>query len=160
VNAIDMLVAHHGLLRSLIAAVDEAWADPARRRSRPADFAFEAEIHEQIEDEIFYPAVRDVTPMVGIAHAEHRHLADQLAAALRRSDDDPALPGEWRAVVAALEHHAGKEETEMFPEVAAMPAGQLEALGQRLAARKEQLRTSRVTRARLRTKHAVLRHTP
>jgi hypothetical protein len=154
-----MLVAHHGLLRSLIAAVDEAWADPARRRSRLADFAFEAEIHEQIEDEIFYPVVEKVTPTVGIAHAEHRLLADQLAATLRADEAGPAFAKEWRALTAALEHHAGKEEVEMFPEVALMPEAELEAMGQRLSARKEQLRNSPISRARLRVKHTVLRHT-
>jgi hemerythrin superfamily protein len=159
VNAIDVLIAHHEELRSLIAAVNDAWADPDRRRTRIAEFAVEAEIHEQIEDEIFYPAVEKVTPMVGIAHAEHRLLADQLAATLRADDDSPALTEEWRALTAALEHHAGKEEAEMFPEVALMPADELEALGQRLGARKDQLRASAITRARLRVKHTILRNT-
>lgn len=159
-NAIDVLVAHHEELRSLIAAVDEAWDDPARRRGRLARFAIEAEIHEQIEDELFYPVVRDVTPTVGIAHAEHRQLADRLAAVLRSEDDAPALAEEWRGVAAALQHHAGKEESDMFPEVARMPAADLEDMGERLAARKEQLRRSRVAQTRLRLKHAVLRRTP
>ena len=45
--------------------------------------ASELEIHEHIEDEIFYPAVRPVSEDIPVAYAEHQQLADLLAATLK-----------------------------------------------------------------------------
>ena len=52
----------------------------------------ELQIHEQIEDELYYPAVRDLTPLVWLAHAEHRQLEDQLAVVLRTPAGQRTLP--------------------------------------------------------------------
>ena len=45
--------------------------------------AAELDIHEAIEDAVFYPAVRTVSEDVEVAYAEHGVLADLLAATVK-----------------------------------------------------------------------------
>lgn len=152
------LVAHHELLRRLIREVD-ATTDPTRRRKLIGELSDEVHMHAQIEDEIFYPRVREVSPLVPIAHAEHRVLADQLAAVVRNGPAGPRFEEEWYGMTHALEHHAGEEETEMFPESHHLGEEELERLGAELEERLEQLRRSRVTRLRLHAKRGLVRRT-
>lgn len=118
----------------------------------------ELQIHEQIEDELYYPAVRDLTPLVWLAHAEHRQLEDQLAVVLRTPLDSELFPDEWRTLVYLLEGRATEEETGLFPEAGAyLDVGKLQALGQALQTRQAQLRHSRLIQARHWLKRETLR---
>src|SRR5947209_6922784 len=69
------------------------------RRQLLNTLSAEIQIHEQLEDELYYPAVRDLTPLVMLAHAEHRQLEDQLAVVLRTPLDSEPFPDEWRTLV-------------------------------------------------------------
>jgi hypothetical protein len=91
VRADDVLVEHHQVLRGLLRDL-QATPDPDARRRLRDRFLFELEVHVQIEDEIFYPAVADVSPLLSIAHAEHRQIDEQLATVLRTSPRAPGLP--------------------------------------------------------------------
>lgn len=160
--ATEVLVAHHNELRALLRELAQVPPESRQERRRVLGVAMsELSIHEQIEDEIFYPAMRDISALVSIAHAEHRQLSDQLAVVLR--SDGPGgdrFAEDLRSLTAAVEHHAGKEESDMFPEVVRkVPADELEAIGDRLSARLETLRRSRLTRLRLRLKREVVRRT-
>jgi hypothetical protein len=118
--------------------------------------AHELEIHEQIEDEIFYPAVRPVTEEVPVAHAEHQLLADLLAVTLRLDPAGPRFEEHLAALRAAVEHHAGAEERTMFPEARRLGDPRLRQLGRELAARLAELRESRLARARREVKIRAL----
>lgn len=158
-QATEVLVAHHDELRVLLRELGELPRDSPERRRQVLDVVMaELSLHEQIEDEIFYPAMRDVSALVGIAHAEHRQLSDQLAVVLRMDVRGPRFAEELRVLTTAVEHHAGKEESEMFPEVTRkVPAAELEEIGTRLAARLRHLRRSRLTQLRLRLKRELVR---
>lgn len=157
-RADDVLVEHHGVLRDLLRQLEATTAEEVGRRERlRATFADEISIHAQIEDEIFYPAAREVSPLVPIAHAEHRQIDDQLAAVMRTDPASEDFLVEVRMLTSAVEHHASEEEREMFPQSHALGDAGLEELGRRLLARQEELRRSRLTRARLRLKREVLR---
>lgn len=157
-KADEVLVGHHMVLRSLLEQLtDSSRAEVELRRELLDRLVAELSIHAQIEDEIFYPAVRAVSPLVGIAHAEHRQLDDQLATVLRTDPGGERFAEEVRVLRSSLEHHAGEEETEMFPQSQALGEAELEALGDRLRSRLEQLRGSRLTELRLTLKRETLR---
>jgi hypothetical protein len=61
-------------------------------------------------------------------------------------------------LTATVEHHADEEEREMFPQAHALGEAELESLGQRMQHRRQHLRDSPVTQARLRIKRETLRH--
>jgi hemerythrin-like domain-containing protein len=154
----DLLVAHHQVLRSLLHQLEGTDpSEPDVRRRLLDSFTTEISIHAQIEDQIFYPAVRDVSPLVGVAHAEHRQIEDQLAVLLRTDVGSEDFADEVRVLRATLEHHAGEEETQMFPQSHALGDAALEELGMRMASRQEHLRRSALTRLRVHVKRETLR---
>jgi len=161
-RATEVLTAHHEELRSLLTRLRTLPGDRVEERQRVLDrLVDELSLHEQLEDEIFYPAVSAASPMVAVAHAEHRYLEDQVAVVVRTGPRGAGFDEEVRVLHEAVEHHAGHEESEMFTEVDDKLDPQLlEQMGSRLRDRLEQLRSSRSTRLRLRVKREVLRRTP
>ena len=104
----------------------------------------ELEVHTEIEEQIFYPAIREADESLGEEVAEgiqEHHAVKVLAAeaqALQPEDE------EWEAkltvIIELVEHHAEEEESEMFPAVKkALDAEARAQLGQRLEAMKAQL---------------------
>lgn len=156
--ATEVLIGHHDQLRGLLDTLSGVPASaPRRRRDVLAGLAAELGMHEQLEDELFYPAARHRSSLVGIAHAEHRVLDDQLATLIRVDPSDGRFAVELAAFAAALTHHAGAEESAMFPEVAAkLTSSEDRELAERLQGRLDQLRASPVTRVRLQAKFALL----
>jgi len=64
---------------------------------------------------------------------------------------------EARMLAETVEHHAGEEEQEMFPQSHALGEAALEALGQQMADRQQHLKSSAVTKLRLQVKRETLR---
>lgn len=159
--ATEVLVAHHDELRALMAQVAATTASDLAERRRLVDaLMVELSMHEMIEDAIFYPAMIAVSAFVPIAYAEHRQLSDQLATVLRTPAASDRFVVEFRALRAAVEHHADEEEREMFPEVQAkVSEADLQRIGASLASRLQHLRGSRLIQLRLRLKREVLRRT-
>lgn len=156
--ATDVLRSHHERLRRLMRSLSEADTATEKQQRVLDELVGEMSLHEQIEDEIFYPAMRDISTLVTVSHAEHRELDDQVATVLRVADDARRFAVEFATLVAAFEHHAQLEEHRMFPEVEAkVDHDKLAQLGSRLARRLEQLRSSRLTQFRLRFKRSLLR---
>lgn len=139
-----VLVRHHDHFRSLFDRIAAAPAEDPRRLELLDELAGELDMHEKIEHEIFYPAVRRVSDMVPVAGSEHRQLADQLAILLTLDTASPAFDAHLAALRAAVEHHAGSEETRMFPEAQALGDETLRVLGARLDRRLAELRESRL----------------
>ena len=145
-NALDLLIADHNRVRGLFsrfqAAVDADHTDEAATLA--ADIFRELEVHTTIEEQTFYPRVHDVTEEVGEVvdegleeHHVVRLLMEEIAQ-LEPSDD------QWKAkmtvLVESVEHHAGEEESELFPTVrGAMAADDLNQLGTDLEADKVEL---------------------
>jgi hypothetical protein len=158
--ATDLLTAHHNLMRDLMRQLGQVPADSPKERRRLLDVLMtELELHDRVEHEIFYPAMREVSALVPIAHAEQRQIIDQLAVLLRTDPRTERFAEELRVLRARVEQHAGiEEESRMFPDVMRkVDQADLHSLGDQLAARFDDLRRSRLTRSRLRLKRAVIR---
>jgi hemerythrin superfamily protein len=100
-------------------------------------------IHAKIEEEIFYPAVRqaidddDLMDEADVEHASAKALIAQLQRA-RPSDDH--YDAKVTVLGELIDHHVKEEETEMFPK--AKKAIDTAAVGAELEARQEELKQS------------------
>ena len=158
-RADEVLIAHHDVLRGLLRDLAETTDGQRDRRDELRDRLLrELEIHTQIEDELFYPAVHEVSPLLSLAHAEHRQIDDQLATVMRMDLDDPDFVTEVRVLEATLRHHTMEEEERMFPQSHALGEDRLDELGDELRARQRELAESGGMRLIIRIKRAVLRH--
>ena len=112
----------------------------------------ELEVHSQIEEEIFYPAVRkadaQLAEQVNEALREHAEVKQQVAALQSRDRGQNAeLEQEVTALQQNVEHHVTEEEGEMFPRVAEVLEERRRAeLGERLLERKQALMGGRTRR--------------
>jgi hemerythrin superfamily protein len=144
-DAVTLLTGDHNRVRGLVAQFEEAQEkDDAATMAALATRIFqELQIHTTIEEEIFYPAVREagneeLTELVAEGVEEH-HVVDTLMEEMAAME---AGSEQWVAKMTVLvenvEHHADEEESEMFPKVRSSMSG-LDALAERLDARKGQL---------------------
>ncbi|MFL6276682.1 MAG: hemerythrin domain-containing protein [Blastocatellia bacterium] len=108
----------------------------------------ELEAHTRIEEQIFYPALKDEeeTRDITLEGIEEHNVVKTLLKEMEAMSVDSE---EWTAKLAVLkenvEHHVEEEEGEMFPKARkALPKEKLEALGERIeAAKKQNAATSR-----------------
>ena len=143
-DAISLLKEDHRRVAALFAEFDQLVGSnaSAKKLKLARRICNELKVHAQIEEEIFYPAVRAVLPkekdLLDEAQVEHDG-AKQLIGQI-----DAMEPGEDRfdAKVTVLgeyiKHHVKEEQDEMFPKVRKTPLD-LRELGMRLAFRKAEL---------------------
>ena len=117
----------------------------------------ELDIHMRIEDDLFYPAMQAASTLVAIAHAEHRQVFDQLAVVLRTPTDAADYDDEWRAFVTVLDAHADEEERDLCPAPVQMSDDELNALGDAMRQRIDELRESTVEKLHVKGRAAMLR---
>jgi iron-sulfur cluster repair protein YtfE (RIC family) len=104
----------------------------------------ELTIHAQIEEEIFYPALRravpDATDVVAEAEQEHQE-AKPLIARIRDAGGaaDAATDQLVADLARAVEDHVKEERDELFPKARSAPGLDLAALGAQLKERQQQL---------------------
>ncbi len=157
-KADGLLIEDHEVIRGLLHELQRSRPDQAAHRSQLLDELLTVlDVHVQIENDLFYPAVRDVSPLFAVAHAEHRQIDDQLAVVFRTDPRGTEFGVEVAMLAATVEHHASEEEKEMFAHAQALGDTALEALGHRMQLRRQHLRHSAVVRTRLKIKRAVLR---
>jgi hypothetical protein len=146
-RADEVLVEHHQLIRRLFETIRATPGHAPQRRDLMRTLASELEIHEHVEDHLFYPAVRPVSEDVAIAHSEHRQMADLLAMTLKLNTASPEFEEHLQALHAAVDHHAGSEERSLFKQAQRLGKARLRELGQALEEMLEKQRTSRFQRA-------------
>jgi len=156
-KADQVLIEHHNVLRALCQQITGTPVQAPERQDHVDELMIELDIHMRIEDDLFYPAVAAASELVAVAHAEHRQVSDQLAVFLRTPPGAPEYEGEWRAFVTTLDAHAEEEERDLFPPPVEMSDDALNALGNQMLARMDQLRNSTTEKLRVKARAAVLR---
>jgi len=101
----------------------------------------ELKVHTQVEEELFYPSVRGLIEEEGLlneAAVEHES-AKQLIEKLDTGDlDEDERDATFKVLGEYVNHHIEEEETELFKQVRKADID-LQALGEEMQARKEQL---------------------
>lgn len=102
----------------------------------------ELTIHARLEEELFYPAVREglnddeLVDEAEDTHAGQRELIVQI---LSGSPDDPLYDARMAALADYVERHVRQEREQVFNRALASPLD-LQALGRSITVRKEELR--------------------
>jgi iron-sulfur cluster repair protein YtfE (RIC family) len=104
----------------------------------------EAEVHIQLEEEVFYPAIRaragqDGKDLVATSYQEHNVMRDLIKRLGEIGPGDTAYGRTVHELQALFSHHVQREETRLFPLAARLLRDELENLGQTLRVRKSQL---------------------
>jgi hemerythrin superfamily protein len=140
-----LLKQDHDKVKGLFREYEEAGDRAYRTKERIANTVFEElSIHEQIEEEIFYPAVRDGASKEGVeivleGYEEH-HLVDVLTEELKATNvEDESYDAKFKVLVENVEHHIEEEEGEMFPEARKALGNKADEVGDRMVELKEKL---------------------
>jgi hemerythrin superfamily protein len=99
------------------------------------------EVHTQIEEEIFYPAVREALgeeDLLDEAKVEHDSAKDLIAQIRSGTPGDDLFDAKVKVLGEYIRHHVKEEQTELFPRVN-KSSMDVAGLGARLLARKEEL---------------------
>ena len=158
-NAYDVLKEHHIVLKGLGAKISGLPVNSQERHDLFGDMLIELDIHFRIEDDLYYPALKQASRLIAIAHAEHRQVLDQLSVLLKTPQSAPGYELEWNSFKTVLEAHADAEERDLIPappEVELTDA-ELEELGAKMAVLMERYRGSVLHRLRTKGRVALLR---
>jgi hemerythrin-like domain-containing protein len=141
-DAITMLKTDHDKVKKLLEELDSTTERGVKRRTELfATIKAELTVHEIIEEEIFYPALKahpKAKDIVLEGYEEH-HVVDLLMGELEALDvSDEAWGAKATVMKENIEHHIEEEEGEMFRQARAVfDKDELTALGEQMAARKE-----------------------
>ncbi|MBI2776823.1 MAG: hemerythrin domain-containing protein [Chloroflexi bacterium] len=140
-NALTMLEADHATMRRLLTELDTTTERGVKTRTELfATIKGELTIHEIIEEEIFYPALKahpKAKDIVLEAYEEH-HVVDEIMGELEALDVTDETWGAKATVMKEnVEHHMEEEEGEMFKTARQVfDKGELEDLGDRMERRR------------------------
>lgn len=102
----------------------------------------ELTVHAQIEEEIFYPALRDVIDVPELldeAQAEHQRVKDLVAQIEGLAAADAAMDDLVSRLARAVENHVKEERDLLFPKARAAEDLDLDELGARMKERQQEL---------------------
>ncbi|HEX4334012.1 MAG TPA: hemerythrin domain-containing protein [Usitatibacter sp.] len=142
--ALELLMTDHRKVEDLFSQYeDEKEGDEDSRRQLAQKICAELKVHTQVEEELFYPFLRetledDDMDLVEEAQVEHngaKDLIEQIEAAAEIDDEYNAkvkVLGEY------IKHHVNEEENEIFPKLSDEQDA-LDELGQEMSSRKQEL---------------------
>lgn len=140
-DALTLIKEDHEKMRKLLDELESTTERGVKTREELyATIKGELTIHEIIEEEIFYPALRDhpkAKEIVLEAYEEH-HVVDVVMAELEGLPvDDESWGAKAKVMKENVEHHMEEEEGEMFSKARQVfDREELQELGERMAARK------------------------
>jgi hemerythrin superfamily protein len=142
-DAIALLTADHKAVKALFKRFEDIKDDEDsedEKQELVQRICAELTVHATIEEEIFYPAVRDAIDddeIVDEAEVEHASAKDLIMQLEGASPGDEQYDAKVKVLSELIEHHVEEEEGEMFPK--AKKAIDVDAVGVELAARKQEL---------------------
>ena len=146
-DACDLLDADHRAVQKLFKEYEELATSRARNTAqKKMDLAHhicqELTVHTRIEEEIFYPAVRDAvkdTDPLDQAQVEHQSAKDLIAQIQEMSEADDMFDARVKVLGEYVNHHIKEEKSEIFPKARAARKLDLMGMREQLEARKEEL---------------------
>ena len=134
---------------NLLAIFHRYTADaPASTRQALADrICVALEIHLKLEEEVFYPALRELYPdgeVILKSEPEHNTLRRLVTRLRRMSAEDIGFDGAVLELMRSLMHHIADEETVLLPAAERVLSDHLGELGGRMTKRRFELARPRV----------------
>jgi hemerythrin-like domain-containing protein len=136
-NAISLLKDDHDRVKKMLAEGEETTERAEKTRTQVfAKLKEEMLIHERIEEEIFYPALKEhpkAKEIVLEGYEEH-HVVDEIMGELEATDvTDEQWAAKFKVMKENIEHHIEEEEGDMFKQARQVFSDEeLEELGARM----------------------------
>jgi hemerythrin superfamily protein len=115
---------------------------PGTKRALVNTICLALEIHAQLEEEIFYPAMRDVAGdagVVGKSVPEHDEMRRLVARLREMEPEDAGYDSTVMELMRDVLHHVADEETILLPDAERALADRLEELGSAMTKRRLEL---------------------
>ena len=138
-DAISMLKRDHDTVKSLFERFETA--ERRAEKQKIAKRAIEElRIHSAIEEELFYPAVREQLKSAVMNEAdEEHHVAKVLIAELdAMNSDNDHFDAKFTVLAESVRHHIKEEENDMLPKARDLQID-FQALGKKMERRREEL---------------------
>jgi hemerythrin superfamily protein len=139
VNAIALLKEDHDRVLELFDKVERTRRDD-QKQSLAERICADLTLHAQVEEEIFYPALREALgedDLVDEAEIEHGSAKMLIAQIQRGKVGDPQWEARVKVLGEYVRHHIREEQREIFPRARAAKQLDLREMGERIAERKE-----------------------
>jgi hemerythrin-like domain-containing protein len=151
-NAIELLESQHREVEDLFERFENS-DQAAVKRKLVEEISDKLAVHAAIEEQHFYPAVKDeeTEDLLMEALEEHLSVKRVLADLLDLKPADETFEPKVKVLKEQIEHHVDEEEEELFPKVTKLlSTDQLEALGQEMTATQVELEAERKPREAVR----------
>lgn len=139
-DAVTLLRADHAEVAALFADYEKTHS-AARKKELVSKICADLSVHAQIEEEIFYPAVKKALndkELVPEARVEHSTLKQLIAEVDGVEADGEMFDAKIKVLSEYVKHHVKEEQEQMFPKTKSSNLN-LQELGIKLAERKAEL---------------------
>jgi hemerythrin superfamily protein len=146
-DACDLLDADHKAVKKLFKEYEELAGSRARgatqkKKDLAQQICHDLTVHAQIEEEIFYPALREAikdTALLDEAAVEHQSAKELIAQIQAAGEPDEMFDAKVKVLGEYIDHHVKEERGEIFPKARAARKLDLVGMREQLEARKEEL---------------------
>jgi hypothetical protein len=146
-DACTLLDADHRNVKKLFKefeplAESKAKTAPAKRRQLADQICLELTVYAQIEEEIFYPALRDAIKaedLLDEAEVEHASAKDLISQIENATDVDDMFDAKVTVLGEYIDHHVKEERSDIFTKARAAKKLDLIAMRDQLQMRKKEL---------------------
>ncbi len=146
-DACSLLDADHKAVKKMFKEYETLTQSRAKNASQKKQMlamqiCLELTVHAQIEEEIFYPALRAAikeTDLLDEAEVEHASAKDLIAQIQSATEVDDKFDAKVTVLGEYIDHHVKEERNEIFTKARAARKLDLMAMREQLAQRKEEL---------------------
>lgn len=143
-EATALLRADHKLVSELFEKY-EGSRSASVKKQLVTQICTELSVHAQVEEEIFYPAVKEALgdkELIPEATVEHATLRDLISQVEGVEPDGEMFDAKIKVLAEYVKHHVKEEQNEIFPKARATDLNMVD-LGTAITARKEELLAAR-----------------
>jgi hemerythrin superfamily protein len=118
------------------------WTSATRKQALVDNACLALEIHAQLEEEIFYPALREVAganEILDKSKPEHDQMRNLIGALRTLEVDDPDFDLTFHLLMRSVLHHVADEESMLLPQAENLMGDRLGELGMQMTRRRVEL---------------------
>jgi hemerythrin superfamily protein len=142
-DAIELLKRDHAAVKKAFKQFEKAkYKDPNAMREFVATICNDLRMHSKLEEEIFYPAVRERIKddeLMNEALVEHNSATMLIHELEKMAGDDPMLKPTATVLAEYVQHHVREEEREILPKAKRLKLD-LTRMAEQMLARKDELK--------------------